>query len=151
MTVKSMFEAGVKDEILQRLEKLSPTTQAKWGKMNVAQMLAHLTMVLKLAASTKPMKRTWIGFLIGGFFKGQLYNDKPFRQNLPTAPNFKMVAQKDFEAEKEAVRSLIIRIAENGEQALVGKVHPIFGNLTPEQWGISQWKHINHHFEQFGV
>lgn len=29
--------------------------------------------------------------------------------------------------------------------------HPVFGDFTKDQWGIMQWKHLNHHFEQFGV
>lgn len=26
-----------------------------------------------------------------------------------------------------------------------------FGNLTPEEWAIVQWKHFDHHLRQFGV
>ena len=151
MTSKSLFDKQVKDEILQRLETLSANSQAQWGKMNVAQMLAHCAEVLKLAATTQPTTRSWMGFLIGGFFKKGLYNDVPISKNLPTAPNFKIVEQKEFEAEKAVVISLIERVSTGGEQAVAGKVHPFFGNLTPEQWGISQWKHLNHHFSQFGV
>lgn len=151
MTVKSLLEAGAKEEILQRLDKLTPSSQAQWGKMNVAQMLAHCSHVLKLAVSSKPHKLTWIGFFLGRFMKKGLYNNKPFSKNLPTAPNFKVVEQKEFEAEKANLISLINKFVENGAAPLNGKMHPIFGKLETEQWAISQWKHLNHHFEQFGA
>jgi hypothetical protein len=30
-------------------------------------------------------------------------------------------------------------------------VHPMFGPLSPEEWGRLCWKHLNHHLLQFGV
>jgi hypothetical protein len=150
MTVKSIFDAGAKEEILQRLEKLTPASKAQWGKMNVSQMFAHCCEVLKLATTSKIFKLSFIGYFMQ-FFKSSLYNDKPFARNLPTAPNFKMVEEKEFEPEKIKLISLIHKLVENGESALENKVHPVFGKMTAKQWGISQWKHLNHHFEQFGV
>ena len=32
-----------------------------------------------------------------------------------------------------------------------GNVHPFFGTLTGKQWGETQYKHVDHHFRQFGV
>ena len=37
----SIFEPQTLTDLLARIEKLTPDTQPKWGKMNVAQMLAH--------------------------------------------------------------------------------------------------------------
>ena len=36
------FDSSTTDSVLARLEKISANTQPLWGKMNVAQMLAHL-------------------------------------------------------------------------------------------------------------
>lgn len=30
-------------------------------------------------------------------------------------------------------------------------VHPAFGSLSNNQWGIAAWKHMDHHLRQFGV
>ena len=41
--MKNIFEKSVTDEVIARIEKLSPETQPQWGKMGVAQMFAHLS------------------------------------------------------------------------------------------------------------
>ncbi|RYG41811.1 MAG: DUF1569 domain-containing protein, partial [Chitinophagaceae bacterium] len=28
--------------------------------------------------------------------------------------------------------------------------HPVFGHFTPQQWGQSMFKHLDHHLRQFG-
>ena len=38
MEVKSLFDASVKQEIIERINKLNPGSKALWGKMNVGQM-----------------------------------------------------------------------------------------------------------------
>lgn len=40
--VKNLFDPAVKHEIIVRINKLAPESKPLWGKMNVAQMLAHL-------------------------------------------------------------------------------------------------------------
>jgi hypothetical protein len=37
----SLFESKVHKEILNRINKLDENSQAKWGKMDVAELLAH--------------------------------------------------------------------------------------------------------------
>ena len=39
--MKSLFDKPVCEELLQRIDQLSPESKALWGKMNVTQMLAH--------------------------------------------------------------------------------------------------------------
>ena len=39
--MESLFDETVTQEIIERINKLSPDSQRKWGKMNVSQMIAH--------------------------------------------------------------------------------------------------------------
>ena len=39
--MKNIFEQAVTDEVIARIDNLTSKTQPVWGKMNVAQMLAH--------------------------------------------------------------------------------------------------------------
>ena len=39
--MKNIFSKEVADELLSRINKLTPTTPAVWGTMDVAKMLAH--------------------------------------------------------------------------------------------------------------
>lgn len=39
--MKSLFNQQHNDEIIARLNRLSPEVKGGWGKMNVSKMLAH--------------------------------------------------------------------------------------------------------------
>lgn len=39
--MKTIFEKDSFSEVFERLDRLTSQSQAQWGSMNVAQMLAH--------------------------------------------------------------------------------------------------------------
>jgi hypothetical protein len=148
MEVKNLFDPKVKREIINRINKLTPQSQRQWGKMDAGQMLAHCQMPLGVATGKHKLKPNFFLSLLGPFFKKQLFNDKPFKQNLPTDKSFKMIDPKDFEKEKQG---LIAMINNFSEAAMSGEPHPFFGKLTNEEWSKGTWKHLDHHLQQFGV
>ena len=147
MEVKNLFDATVKQEIIDRINKLTPQSQRQWGKMDVAQMLAHCQMPLGVATGKHKLKGS--GFLksIGPLFKGLLFNNKPFKKNLGTDKSFIMTTPKEFEKEKSG---LIQMINDFSASSMTDEPHPIFGKLTKEQWSKGTWKHLDHHLQQFG-
>ncbi len=148
MVVKDLFDPAVKQEIIDRINKLRPATQRQWGRMDVGQMLAHCQMPLGVAIGRHKLKRNFLLSLIGPLFKKKLYDEKPFKRNLPTDKSFKMTDKKDFDREKE---TLILMINEFSEETMSNEPHPFFGKLTKEQWSKGSWKHLDHHLHQFGV
>jgi hypothetical protein len=148
MEVKNLFDPQVKEEIVERINRLSPSSKAQWGKMNAGQMLAHLQVPIGVGLGTNKIPRRFIGFIFGPIAKKMLYNDKPFKRNLPTDKSFVMSDEKDFEKEK---RLLIGMVSNFNEGSLVDTPHPFFGKLTKEQWSKGTWKHLDHHLQQFGV
>ncbi|MBX2934583.1 MAG: DUF1569 domain-containing protein [Ferruginibacter sp.] len=149
--MKNLFDKETHTEIINRISKLTPQSQRQWGKMTVSQMLAHCKEAFTVPLSDKKLPRIFMGRLIGWAFKKMLYNDKPWKRNLPTAPNFLIKDDRDFEKEKLELTELINQFY-NGGPANVGKFpHPMFGTYTSEQWGKSMYKHLDHHFTQFGV
>ena len=149
--MKSLFDAGAYNEIETRIGKLTPQSQHQWGKMEVAQMLAHCKEAFKVPLSDKKMSRVFLGLLIGWMIKAKLYNDSPWKRNLPTAPNFIIKDERDFEKEKQELTSLIDRFHNGGPDNVGRFPHPMFGSFTTEQWGKSMYKHLDHHLQQFGV
>lgn len=147
--MKSFFEDGVYDELTSRLQNLSKDSQPLWGKMDVGQMLYHCQMPLNiiLEKETYGVKPNW---LVNLLFKKSMYSDKPWRKNLPTAPGFKITNQKDFNTEKESFSQLLHQLHLERYRDH-WHPHPAFGKLTKEQWGKMQYKHLDHHFRQFGV
>lgn len=49
MTLPSTFDFNTTQQHLQKLDKLTNETKPLWGKMNAAQMLAHLNVTYDLA------------------------------------------------------------------------------------------------------
>ena len=148
MEVKNLFDSSIKQAIVNRINKLTPQSQRQWGKMDVAQMLAHCQMPLGVAVGKHKLIGSFFIKLIGPLFKKKLFDDKPYKKNLPTDKSFKMTDPKDFEYEKQ---NLIQMINDFSETTMSGEPHPFFGKLTKEEWSKGTWKHLDHHLQQFGV
>jgi hypothetical protein len=149
--MKTIFNEADKNELIQRIEKLTPQSQALWGKMNVSQMLAHCVEATKLPTGEIKTKFTPIQ-LLGGFFKKPfITGGKPFNKNSPTSPELKVVDQKEFGKEKTNLISAINKAYTNKEHGIKSERHPFFGKMSIEEWGILGYKHADHHLGQFGV
>ena len=149
--MSSLFNQSQANQIIERINQLSADTKAQWGKMSVTQMLAHSQPPLKVATGDLKLKRGLIGFLFGGIAKKQLLADHPFKKNLPTSKEFLVKDHREFEVEKQKLISLINEFQQKGKPGLSKDPHPFFGKLTPDEWDLLQWKHLDHHLRQFGV
>lgn len=149
--MQNLFDNTTYNEVIDRLNALSPQSTAQWGKMNVAQMLAHCKEAFKVPLSEKKLPRMFMGILIGWMIKSKLYNDDPWKQNLPTAPNFIIKNERDFQDEKRELTNLVNKFYAAGPTGISKYPHPLFGKFTPEQWGKSMYKHMDHHLRQFGA
>lgn len=147
--MKSLFNEADYSEIVTRLNSLNEDAAKKWGTMSVGQMAWHCQIPLKSGVDNKKHGKKG-NFLIKLLFKKSMYSDKPWRKNLPTSPIAKAKAEKNFAEEKPKLLQLVhdFHALKSRQQ---WEPHVVFGELTPEQWGKMQYKHLNHHLEQFGV
>ena len=147
--MKSYFDAEVQAELRGRLQALQPGSPALWGRMNAPQMLAHC--VEGMGMPTGDVRCRWsFPSLFGWMFKKIAYSDTPFRHNVPTAPELMVADPREFQKEKARLLEAFGRLAA-GPGAIRNHRHPFFGNLTDAQWGVLLFKHLDHHFRQFGV
>jgi hypothetical protein len=150
--MKNVFTPEITEELVARINKLHSYSRPLWGKMNVAQMLAHCNVTYELVYDDKhPIPNPIMKFLIKLFVKDYVVNEKPFKQNGHTAPHFKIVDTKDFEAEKRRLITYLQKTQQLGEIHFEGKESHSFGKLTSQQWNNMFYKHLNHHLNQFGV
>jgi len=150
--MKSLFETEAHNEIITRINNLNETSKAEWGKMNVGQMLTHcqkpfdvINGDLKMIAKIGFMKK-----FIFSLMKSVMYNDKPWRKNIPTGEGFVITELVDFNPEKDKLINLVNDFNKKKNQT-EWTPHPVFGKFTPEQYGKMNYKHLDHHLKQFGV
>jgi len=63
--MQSIFNATDNAEFIERINKLTPSSPALWGKMNVSQMLVHCQVIIQVALGELRLKRNLLGFLFG--------------------------------------------------------------------------------------
>jgi hypothetical protein len=144
--MKSIFDQATRDELISRINSLNDNSTAKWGKMNVYQMIKHCTLWEEMLLGKKLYSQSFIGRLFGKIALKNMLKDEPIKPNLPTVPSFKISDNGDVSKARAEWLSLI---AEHGKEENKGFVHPFFGKLTAEQAGCIAYKHIDHHLRQF--
>ena len=149
--MKTIYNETDKNEILGRIEKLTPESKALWGKMNVAQMLAHSAKALQMAWGEVKTKNSPMQ-IIGQFFKKPFVRgEKLFGQNAPTSPEIKIIDKKEFQVEKVNFISAVNKAYTDGAKGPKVAKHAFFGKMTSDDWGLLGYKHSDHHLRQFGV
>lgn len=150
--MKNIFNTADANEILERIEKLTPESKAQWGTMNVSQMLAHCAYGAQMP--TEEIKPKRVGFpisVIGRLLKNKILNSPEFRKNSPTANELRVTDTREFETEKANFKAAVKKLRDNGEQIAKASHHPFFGKMTPTEWGRINYMHADHHLSQFGV
>ena len=150
--MKTLFDPVAYEEIVRRVESIQPGSERQWGKMTVAQMLEHTARALEMAGGKKPHKQVFLGKLIGWIFRKDFVGDKPFGRNAPTGPDFVVSGTTpDFTHTKERLKALLGELHALGEKGCDGHIHGFFGKMTGAEWGVTQYKHLDHHLRQFGA
>jgi hypothetical protein len=119
--------------------------------MNCGQALAHCAIALEVATGDRPRKQQLIGKIFAPFVRKSLLAEKPFGRNSPTDPTFVVTDDRDFESERRRLTDIITRFCELGPGNASKQVHSFFGRLSGEEWGLLMYKHLDHHFRQFGA
>ena len=85
--MRNLFEPDAVQEVMTRIEQLKPTSQRQWGKMDVAQMMAHCSATLEMASGKFVAKRTLLGRFVGPRVRHVLSDDSPFRATVRPRKN----------------------------------------------------------------
>lgn len=153
MPLPNIFDRQVSDDIITRIESLTPESMPHWGKMDVAKMLAHCNVAYETFYEPEkhPKPNFLMGFILRTFVKSKVANDKPLSKNGPTAPHFVIKSEKDFEAEKKRLIDYINKTQQLGEAHFDGRESHSFGPMTKTEYSNMMWKHLDHHLRQFGA
>ena len=152
MAMKNIFDKAISEELISRINTLTPETTPQWGKMSVDQMLAHCCVMYEMAYDNIHPKATGLKrILLKAFVKKPVVNEKPYPRNSRTAPQFLITNKRVFEKEKDRLIAYIKKTQELGANHFNGKEYNSFGVLTATEWNNMFYKHLDHHLSQFGV
>jgi hypothetical protein len=150
--MKNVFEPAVVDEITDRIAHLRPDSERQWGKMSVAQMLAHCSATIGMAEGKVTPPRILLGRLLGPLAKKSLIlNGEPMRRNSMTEKSALVTDERDFAVERLRLLKSLDGFVSGGPGKCTKHPHFFFGPLTPVEWAALMYQHLDHHLRQFGV
>jgi hypothetical protein len=147
--METLWKDSSREKLSKRLDRLTPDTPAQWGKMNAPQMLAHLSEAMKMATGELQVSLRKSPLRHPGF-KHLIIYGPPFPKGVPTSPELLTREATDWNGETAELRRLIDSFAAQPQSKTI-PAHPVFGKMSRRLWGALTYKHIDHHFRQFGI
>jgi uncharacterized protein DUF1569 len=148
--MRTMFEPAAHAEMLDRIRRLRPDAQRRFGRMTAPQMVAHLTDQMRHTlgdATAKPQP----GLLRLGLVRHAVIYWLPWPKGRVKGPPEAFVTQPvEWEADVATLIGLVDRLIVRGPDGAWPE-HAFFGSMTGKDWGVFCHKHFNHHLGQFGV
>lgn len=99
------------------------------------------------------LKPNWfIKLFFGKMIKRAITDDSVYKQGLQTAKEF-ITHDKSlvFQEEKSKLIQTIDEFIRFDDKILDKTSHVLFGKMNSHDWRRSQWKHLDHHWRQFGI
>lgn len=148
----SLFSKQIAAQFLARLNSLNQDTPPNWGKMTCAQMLAHCCEVTKETLGEKEIVMVDLDEKTRKQLLFEITkDDAPMAKGTEADEGSVIVDERDFETEKLNFIATIGELKSRDKSEFEGRAHPFFGNMTANEWFILTYKHLDHHFRQFGV
>tara|TARA_R110002124_G_scaffold116078_7_gene272310 strand:- start:419 stop:877 length:459 start_codon:yes stop_codon:yes gene_type:complete len=152
MPYPDIFSKEVTEKLIERIQNLNSSSQPQWGKMNVAQMLAHCSVTYQyIYEDTFKQPNFFMKFILKSFVKNIVVGEKPYPKNSRTAPDFLITDERNFNVEKSRLIDFLKTTQSLGAAHFDGRESHSFGKLSKNEWNSMFYKHLDHHFVQFGV
>jgi hypothetical protein len=148
--MNSIYNKADNEVIVNRINALTPESQALWGKMAVDQMCKHCNSTILVAFGKQEVKVNFLMRFLGKLLKDKVFNGGDLKKNSPTAKEFIFTDHYNLENAKQELIANFSQFAQ-GHQVIKIMNHPFWGKMTYEDWDKLMWKHIDHHLKQFGV
>ena len=148
--MRSLFNPAAAQHVRTRLAVLTPEHQPCWGRMNAKQMLVHVAQQLRMALGELRPKPVPAGAIGHWPMKQLVIYVLPSPKGAPTAPELLECDPREWSRDRESLEELIDRMSRAGPETTFAP-HPAFGKLSVRAWGVLSYRHLDHHFRQFGI
>lgn len=147
--MKSLWDDDGYAEIRSRIGALSGDEKPQWGRMNPAQILAHLADSIRMGLGDIATRRG-SGYMsvppmnyLAIYVVPWPHGAKGPQEAFTTKPT-------SWHSDLQQLLTLIERLREKRNQQTWPE-HPLFGKLSGKDWAALSYKHLSHHLRQLGV
>lgn len=146
--------AFLKNDYVNLLSSLAPDTKGLWGKMNVHQMIEHMSYSFRQGNGKDPYSIITPEENVPKM-QAFLMSDKPFRENTPNV----LIGDNTLPVKHAKIQESLNELQSEIDYFIdlftkePGKIitNPFFGNLNYAMWVQLLHKHAWHHLRQFGI
>ena len=152
--MNSLRQPACKQELLERLARLTPETPRQWGTMTAAQMVCHLRDAFDGVMGDKPME------IPPGFSALQLvkplvlYMPMKWPPGVPTRPEFDQniggTPPTEFQSDMAGLLASMNKFTVV-PRTFEFRPHPMFKKMSERDWMRWGYLHTDHHLRQFGL
>lgn len=151
--MKNILDKLEKEKVLERINNLTETDKALWGKMTPAENICHMTDQIKLA--TGKINCGEAGNKIAAFvLRNLILMGLPApKGKVETYPRLKQGAGGTAPTEFAQDKKTLTDVINNYENDFPGEnkiLHPAFGFMNKAEWARLVYLHLDHHLRQFG-
>jgi hypothetical protein len=148
----AFFTEAKRDEFRDRVLRVTSANPRQWGTMNVCQMLHHLNLACggSLGFYTLPDESYLVSRTVFRWTLVDWFPEQPVGLRLPKGFKIPHNAQFEFNFEKQQLLK-ILDVAWHARSASDWRPHPMFGKMTPAEWGKLLQIHIDYHLKQFAA
>jgi len=148
---KSLADIATADEVIHRFKQLMPDSAARWGTMQVTEMLLHCTLANNYIFDDKtPYLKPTFKQRVLQFICFNFITRLPRNRKGPARLQTRQKADANKFAEQlDAVITSLKRFSTHNRP--ITSLHAGLGWLSAQQWGRISYLHMDHHLRQFGV
>ncbi len=144
----TIYDLANRRALTERLAKLRHDQRPLWGRMTADKMLSHLLEAYRLRDGDLSLRRRFVP--LRPLVKYVALYVLPFPKGAPTAAELLARKPEAWDADLAALRDVILSCERPAGSAHIGD-HPLFGEMSADDWGVLLYKHTDHHLRQFGV
>lgn len=160
----TLSSRAARARIHARINRLTPKSVPRWGRMRAPQMVCHVADHLRIAlgdiriSPARPMIRLasrklavdpgLLRFKTARYFLVHLLPWPRARFEAPV--EMRTTVPGEWKADIDTLHALVDRVGDRNPAAPWDS-HPWFGIVSGQEWGMLCWRHLDYHLRQFGV
>jgi hypothetical protein len=148
--MRTLASSGCVDELVARIQQITPDSPRLWGQMNAHQMLLHLGGAAAGAlGEAKFTLKPRAGGAVIRLVLFYLMPRYPRGVRVGNDPAKRVVDPAMFERDRQRVIDVTRAMA--ARDAPLVPTHPLFGRMSRRNWQRWAYMHTDHHLRQFGA